>query len=165
MSYYDPHIYNKQNLKEKDLKELSYYEGEFCNAVESAKEDYLDEISDKLPTLKKLVGEIIGDFIKECKVRFGYALHDMTVSIIDNYDADVDEVDNPETFLYKDDDEAEIPEEDAPKWEHTLDDVDLREIRDRFGQFAEDVVRDMLTGKNERWTENSKFHTDGSEGK
>ena len=89
----------------------------------------------------------------------------MTVSIIDNYDADVDEVDNPETFLYEDDDEAEIPEEDAPKWEHTLDNVDLREIRDRFGQFAEDVVRDMLTGKNERWTESSKFHTDGSEGK
>ena len=104
MSYYEPKIYNKQNLKEKDLRELEYYEGMFHNAIENTLSDYDDEYPEGVDTLVKGVTK---DFAKRLKAYLGYSLNEDMVSIIDNYEDNVDvkEVENPTTFIYDEDSE------------------------------------------------------------
>jgi len=74
--------------------------------------------------------------------------------------------DNPETYF----DEPYDDIEKGRNWKHELDEVDLKELRDRFGDELETVVRDMLAGNNERFKDHDNFYgkikeTDGSEDK
>lgn len=103
MSCYNPKIYNKQNLKEKDLRELEYYEGVFHTLIDNVVEDYEQE--DYPKGIDVLVEGIAKDFAERLKVVLGYQLNEDMVSIIDNYDEDdVEEIENPETFDYEDED-------------------------------------------------------------
>ncbi len=102
MSYYNPKIYNKQNLKEKDLRELEYYEGMFHNAIENVLCDYKGEFPKGVDTL---VEGIANDFAKRLKVYLGCQLNEEMVSIIDKYeDEDVKEIEEPTLFDYDDKD-------------------------------------------------------------
>jgi hypothetical protein len=42
MTYFNPKIYNKQNLKKEDRRELEYYNNMFLNVIDSALTDAHD---------------------------------------------------------------------------------------------------------------------------
>lgn len=108
MSYFDPKIYCKQNLKEADLKELEYWKEGFLSVIEDTLDDvgFGIEYSD---TLKKIVDEIRADFCEQLKVNLGYFMQDNLISTIEGYEEDeaVNEVESPITFLVCDDKEDE----------------------------------------------------------
>lgn len=93
MTYFDPHIYCKQNLKDKDREELEYWQTVFENVIESASFEIGDE-----SILAQIRKEIIDDFCKELKKELSYAMQDNLVGCIDGYEDEVKEVEEPETF-------------------------------------------------------------------
>lgn len=99
MSFYNPKIFNKNNLKPEDRTELDFWNGEFLNCVENTKDEYL--LGDDIPMIAELKKQIIDDFCVALKTQWGYALQENVVGIIDNYDEDVEEVENPETYYYE----------------------------------------------------------------
>jgi len=174
MSYYDPHIFCKQNLKESDRKELDYWEGVVHNVVENSKDMYVSD--DIPPTIKSMVSEVVDGFAEQIKECLGYELQEQVVGIIDGYcekedfEKDMPSHDSPETYFYEPSDDEDDDIEEGKNWKHELDEVDLKELRDRFGDEFEAVVRDMLTGDNKRFKDHDNFYdkikeTDGSEDK
>ena len=104
MTYFNPKIYNKQNLKESDRKELEFYKELFYSAVENALENRSFN-STGSNIIDAAIEEIVKDFSKDLKHNIGVKLQDVVVSMIDSYEdkAGVEEVENPETFFYKED--------------------------------------------------------------
>lgn len=100
MSYFNPKIYNKQNLKEDDLSELSYWETVFRNLIENTQMQ--ERVSTGSQTMDNIKDEIIAGFCEELKVALGYELQQNAVAIIDNYGEDVPEREDFETFLVED---------------------------------------------------------------
>ena len=101
MSYFNPKIYNKQNLKEKDRIELEYWEDEFVSLIKTAQDNFqLGSTGSK--TIDRIREEIVDNFCKELKIALGCFLQDNVVGIIDHYDEEVDEVEEYETFFYAD---------------------------------------------------------------
>ena len=100
MTYFDPKIYNKQNLKSEDRKELEYWNDVFHHVIYNAQFNYrLDNITGS-DTLDKIVGEVIEGFCKQLGRDLGHAMQDSLVGCIDNYEEGaVSEVENPETFV------------------------------------------------------------------
>lgn len=100
MSFFNPKIYNKQNLKEDDLSELEYWHGVFTSVIDNAEFDaYADTECCKV--FRDARNEIIKDFCHELKTKLGYTMQDNVVGIIDNYDDDVQEREEFETFIYE----------------------------------------------------------------
>ena len=102
MTYFNPRIYNKQNLKEKDRKELEYYNNMFLNVIDSALTDEHDEYDDG-SIAGKIRLEFCEQFCDRLKTKLGYAMQDIVVSIIDGYkdDHEVKKIDDYETFLQR----------------------------------------------------------------
>lgn len=98
MSYFDPEIYNKQNLKPEDRSELDFVQSMINDVIDSALSSYVwcEEI-ESLKILKKQIAENFSEHLKE---KFGYSLNDICVSIIDGYEDDVQKVEDYETYLY-----------------------------------------------------------------
>lgn len=106
MSYFNPKIYNKQNLKEDDLSELSYWETVFKNLIDDTQ--FAEKVSTGSQILDNIKDEIIADFCEGLKIALGHNLQQQAVAIIDNYSEDVPEREEFETFLYDaEDDENE----------------------------------------------------------
>lgn len=105
MSCFNPKIYNKQNLKEDDLSELSYWETVFKNLIENTQMQ--ERLSTGSRTLDNVKDEIIAGFCEELKVALGEELQQNAVAIIDNYGEDVPEREEFETFLCDAEDEEE----------------------------------------------------------
>lgn len=102
MTYFNPKIFCKQNLKERDLNELEFWKSEFDNCVENTlanEQDYDDS------TIAKMKNEIIEEFAEALKTNWGYVLQDVVVADIEDYDDDVEEYANPETFFYESEEE------------------------------------------------------------
>lgn len=68
------------------------------NAVERYEEIFCTGDSVALDEIKT---QIVDCFVENAKEYLGVALHEQTVSFIDNYKEDVEEVNEPETFLYE----------------------------------------------------------------
>ena len=100
MTYFNPRIYNKQNLKEKDRKELEYWKEVFDSVIENAKEWFVSSTITDIQTIDNLLAEVAEEFCEYVRADLGYQLQDNVVSIIDNYEGDIEEVEEPETFLY-----------------------------------------------------------------
>ncbi len=98
MTYFNPKIYNKQNLKEKDRKELEYWNDVFTNIIENAKFDCCPD--DDGDTIKKIQYEIIERFCRDLRINLGWTMQDHVIAIIDDYDESIAEVENYETFFY-----------------------------------------------------------------
>lgn len=98
MTYFNPKIYNKDNLKDEDLRELEYWNEVFTNVIDNSFDDFCLKEMDDSETLRKIKTELIGNFCKMVKTNLAYAMQDNIVGIIDNYDEDVEEVENPTTF-------------------------------------------------------------------
>ena len=103
MSSYNPKIFNKQNLKEEDRTELDFWNGEVLNCIENTKEEYQLENYNDVPVLRDLKNQIIDDFCTLLKSQWGCTLQENVVGIIDNYDEDVEEIENPDTYYYEGD--------------------------------------------------------------
>lgn len=101
MSYFDTKIYNKQNLKDKDKNEFDFWYFQFDNLIENARSNYELEVADETSTIREMKKEIIDEFCETLKTDLGYAMQEVVVGVIDNYDNDVEEVENPETYLYE----------------------------------------------------------------
>lgn len=98
MSYFDPKIYNLENLKEKDRKELEFWCDTCLGIVSSANPFMSDE--DESDTLSKIRHEVIDEFCNDLFGEIASKFHDITVSIIDNYpEEDIPKVENPTTFF------------------------------------------------------------------
>lgn len=98
MSYFDPKIYNKQNLNDKDKDELEYWQGIINDVIKSCRDDTLSDGTGS-DTLDKIITEIVDTFCDNLRADFGFALQEMVVSIIDNYEHEVEPQDNPETYI------------------------------------------------------------------
>lgn len=101
MTYFNPSIFNKQNLKEEDRTELDFWNGEVLNCIENTKEEYQLENYNDVPVLRDLKNQIIDDFCALLKSQWGCTLQENVVGIIDNYDEDVEEIENPDTYYYE----------------------------------------------------------------
>lgn len=112
MTWFDPKIYCKQNLKEKDLKEMEYWESEFRTVLDNAYDRYEEECcpgdSMMLDEIKTQIVDSFVEIVKEC---LGDRLDDNMVSCIEHYESDVEEIENPKTFFYESgaDDNEELP--------------------------------------------------------
>ena len=98
MSYFDPHIFCIENLKEEDKQELTTWCLEMIGVVESANADFEgDEISN---TLSKIKSEIIDNFCNEMYERIACKFQTILVSIIDKYpeDEELKDIKTPTTF-------------------------------------------------------------------
>lgn len=101
MSYFDPNIYNKQNLREADRRELDYWQSIIYNAIDNTVWEYENDTD--TPTIASIKQEIVNDFAEALKYSVGLDLQETAVSIIDSYpeDEDVKPRTNPETYLYQ----------------------------------------------------------------
>lgn len=114
MSYFDPKIYCKQNLKEEHRRELDYYWEFVKQGVEYAVSEFTDMYDSGSGILDKLVKEIADTLKDEILTEFGNRFQYEVVGYIDDYDEDVEveEYDEPENYFYESEDDEE--EEDAP---------------------------------------------------
>lgn len=90
MTYFNPKVYNRENLKEKDKHELDFYFRMVMNAIYNAEFD--SKVTYELsPTLKKIKGELIEEFAKEVKEQIAITWDEIVVTMIDEYEEDVEE--------------------------------------------------------------------------
>ena len=101
MSYYNPKIFNKNNLKAEDRTELDFWNGEFLNCVESARSEYALANDSDVPMIAELKKQIVDDFCHTLKEDWGDTLQENVVGIISKYEEDIEEVENPETYYYE----------------------------------------------------------------
>ena len=101
MSCYNPKIFNKNNLKSEDRSELDFWNGEVQNLILNAQDEYELHNCDDVQIISDLKKQIVEDFCSLLKTQWGYVLQENVVGIIDNYDDDIEEVENPETYYYE----------------------------------------------------------------
>lgn len=101
MSFFVPSIYCKQNLKEQDRINLEWLQTEMLNVIAAAQSEYIAEDEEHLSILQKIECECAAEFCENLKQELGFRLQALLISVIDSYEEDVEEVDNPETFYYE----------------------------------------------------------------
>lgn len=89
--YFDSTIYNRENLKEKDRKELDFWFDFMNNVIDGVMDD--DEPLG-LETLDKLINEVEENIAKQIKENLKSNMQEYLVAIIDGYD----EVEKREEF-------------------------------------------------------------------
>lgn len=82
VSYFDPEIYNLDNLHEADRREAEYWRDEFLANLDGA----LDLICDDETVFGKLQREIIDEYIEAVKEWIDMTITEFCVSRIDNYE-------------------------------------------------------------------------------
>lgn len=82
MTYFDPHIYNRENLKAKDREELDYWLNAFNNAIYNATDDM--ELGDG--TIDQLKADVVSEFTELLEDEFRLELQDDLIAIIEGYD-------------------------------------------------------------------------------
>ena len=99
MSYFNPKVYNRENLTDADRRELDYWHDVFMSTVDGALDSYVenDEDCEALHELKK---SIVEHFCEELKLDFGCTIQENAVSVIDGYEHDVPELENYTTYYY-----------------------------------------------------------------
>ena len=111
MTYFDPHIYCKQNLKDEHKRETEFWKDEFLVVLDNAYDMYRETYckGDSL-TLDDIKFQIVDSYIELAKTCLGDALQDVVVSLIEGYEGDVEKVEKPETFYYMPEDNSEEDE-------------------------------------------------------
>ena len=100
MTYFNPKIYNRNNLEEKDRKALDYIKNFLDNVIEDTKGQYKNK-ADTETVLGKIQMEIVENFCEMLKVDMGFQLQEEIVYFIDGYEKDVEKVENPDTYYYE----------------------------------------------------------------
>lgn len=109
MTYFNPKIFCKQNLKESDRKELEYWKQTFDNVINNAEFDFTIDTSIGIPAIDAIISDTVKAYGEVLKDKLGQMMQDNLIGIIDGYEDDVHEVEKPETFLYER--EEETPDE------------------------------------------------------
>jgi hypothetical protein len=107
MSYFDPKIYNKQNLRAKDLKEMEFWKSHFEDAVQGALDTYECEATDGKSMVAKMQMEIVENFVKVLKEQYAMVMQECTVAFIDDYEEDVPLQEDPRTWFEDEDVDSE----------------------------------------------------------
>ena len=81
----DPSVYNRENLKPEDRKELDFWFDEIITEIIAT----LDEHPTGVSALDDLIGDIQRDYAHELIYNIGVNIDEVMVSIIDNYPDDV----------------------------------------------------------------------------
>lgn len=104
MSYFNPKVYNRENLTDADRRELDYWHDVFMSTIDGALCSYVenDEDCEALYELKK---SIVEHFCEELKLDFGCAMQEHAVSVIDDYEHDVPEHETYTTYYYDNEEE------------------------------------------------------------
>ena len=105
MTYFNPKIFCKQNLKESDRKELEYWNQAFDNVINNAEFDFTLDADIEIPAINAIISDTVKAYGEVLRDKLGQMMQDNLISIIDGYEDDVHEVEEPETFMYE-------PEED-----------------------------------------------------
>ncbi len=107
MTYFNPAIYNKENLRSRDRKELEYYQEVFNNVITNSQTDFCNaDFGGNSPTMQNILNEVIQSFCEALRTDLGYAMQEQVVGIIDNYEDDsVEEREEYTTFLYNKEDQ------------------------------------------------------------
>ena len=102
MSYFNPKIYNKQNLKDEDRQEIEFYFGVIDNALRCADND-AEYDADKLPdSVKVLTRDIERDYLNRIKQAIENQFLVLVVSTIESADIeDIKEQEEPEQFRFE----------------------------------------------------------------
>ena len=95
MTYFNPKIYCKQNLKEEDRKRIERFKDEVEEIFNLALDDYEEEL--KGDSVDQIKLEVIKDFGETFKARVADRAQDYLIGVIESYD-EVEEVEDPETF-------------------------------------------------------------------
>lgn len=90
MSFFDPEIYNLDNLHDADRREAEYWREEFLSDLDGA----LDYICDDETVLGKFQREIIEEYIETVKEWIDMSITEFCVSMIEGYDEE--DEDEPE---------------------------------------------------------------------
>lgn len=85
MTYFDPEIYNKHNLKEKDRLEIEFYGNLIENAILNT-EDHFELHADKENPISVGIMQYKLAAMEDLEDNLAMSLHDIVVSMIDNYD-------------------------------------------------------------------------------
>lgn len=85
MTYFDPHIYNRENLKPRDRAELDYWLNAFNNAIYNATDDM--ELGDG--AIDQLKADVVSEYTELLKDELGLELQDNLVAFIEGYDEDI----------------------------------------------------------------------------
>lgn len=87
MTYFDPSVYNEQNLHETDKQEIEFWRGMIENALDNARDDIAEEFEmlGGSSILKKLCLELIDGYIKKFSKHLGNDIFDYVIGIIDDY--------------------------------------------------------------------------------
>lgn len=101
MSFFDPSIYCKQNLKKQDKINLEWLHTEMLNVIAAAQSDYIPVDETHLSILQKIECECAAEFCENLKQELGFRLQELVVAIIDTYEEDVEPVEDPETYYYE----------------------------------------------------------------
>lgn len=104
MSYFNPKIFNRENLNDQDRAKLDYWHDEFDNVIENAFDDFESTGS---TTADKIKREFIADFCDTLRERLGEALQDNLVSFIDGYRHEVKEREEYTDYLYDPEDDGD----------------------------------------------------------
>ena len=107
MTYFNPKIFCKQNLKESDRKELEYWKQTFDNVINNAEFDFTLDTDIEIPAINAIISDTVKAYGEVLKDKLGQMMQDNLVGIIDGYEDDVHEVEEPETFMYEPEEEEE----------------------------------------------------------
>lgn len=109
MSYFDPKIYCKQNLKAEDRERLEAGEKLVNMVIDRASIDYEEDVEDdeEIEVFAKIKKEVVECFVEYLKFWTANVLQEKLVGLIDNYEGEVEEVEDPEFFEYVEDEENE----------------------------------------------------------
>ena len=101
MTYFNPKIFCKQNLKESDRKELEYWNQAFDNVINNAEFDFTLDTDIKIPAINAIISDTVKAYGEVLRDKLGQMMQDNLIGIIDGYEDDVHEVEEPETFMYE----------------------------------------------------------------
>lgn len=109
MSFFNNKIYCKQNLKPEDRERLEAGKELVESIIEKASFDYETDVEDdeEIEVFAKVKKEVVESFVEYLKYWTASVLQDKLVDLIDNYEGEVEEVEDPEVFEYVEDEENE----------------------------------------------------------
>lgn len=104
MTYFDPAIFNKQNLKPKDRKELDFWEDIFKNVISTTRDEFECACIGLGETIFKIVNEISAEWVGKLHEALGAALQEVLIGIIEEYEDGVIPQKEYETYIYEGED-------------------------------------------------------------
>lgn len=82
MTYFDPEVYSVENLSEPEQREVKFWTGLIDNAVEFAKEEFLENSEDGA-VISELKTEIVESFLQELERAVSSDVLEYIVYLID----------------------------------------------------------------------------------